>query len=116
MSFPMLRCLSPRTPSKVMHNAAKRFVQECFEAGAAKRPKFHLLLHVAARARGQGSPRLHATWQDETLNRLLAACGASAHRLVWHLRTLAHFEKAVEARAANSSSRGSGSGKRLRSD
>lgn len=63
-------------------------------AGVPERPKVHLMMHIPLRAAQEGSPALHATWADETLNRRLASCGLSAHRLVWGVRVLAHFAAA----------------------
>lgn len=76
-------------------DSSKRFVRMMAMSGAKPKPKWHLLLHVAQRAVSEGSPQLHATWADETLNRTLAVSGAVAHRAVWPLRVLTHFEQAT---------------------
>ena len=77
----------------------KRFVAMCHAAGIPQRPKQHLLLHMPVRSLTEGSPSWHATWQDETLNRNLAAIGSVAHRRVWELRLLANFEQLMQAQS-----------------
>ena len=79
--------------SQAIMDAVKSFDVLCKRAGVRMLPKNHLVLHIGQRAQRQGNPRLHATWKDESLNRQLASIGRSAHRHVWELRILAHFEK-----------------------
>ena len=81
-----------------MLDAAKRFLVMCLRGGVAPKPKLHLMMHAALRCQTEGSPAAHATWQDETLNRLVASVGAAAHRMVWELRVMQNFESALKAR------------------
>lgn len=83
-----------------MLDAAKRFLIMCLKGGVAPKPKLHLMMHSALRCRSEGSPASHATWQDETLNRLVASVGAAAHRKVWELRVMESFDSALRARDA----------------
>ena len=83
-----------------MLDAAKRFATMCLRGGVSAKPKLHLMMHSALRAFSEGTPAAHATWADETLNRLAASVGASAHRSVWELRVLESFNLVVRARAA----------------
>jgi len=82
-----------------MLDNAKRFAVMCQRAGVPMRPKMHLLMHVALRALVEGNPSMHVTWQDETLNRLVASIGAGAHRRVWGLRVLERFGHSMDMRA-----------------
>lgn len=81
-----------------MVESSKRFLVMSERGGVSLKPKHHLLQHVGQRALYEGSPSEHATWEDETLNRNLSQIAASAHRKVWELRILAHFDNLMQSR------------------
>ena len=83
------------TPSQLqqMYDAAKRHIVLCAAAGAPLRPKAHLLLHMVARSRRHGNPKLYALWEDESINRNLRQIAEAAHRAVWESRVLACFPR-----------------------
>ena len=57
-----------------------------------KRPKLHQRMHLVDRAPHQGNPSHYATWEDESLNKVLGNLGRQAHRSVWEARILVYFE------------------------
>lgn len=59
----------------------------------AAKPKLHQLMHLCDRAAFQGNPAHYATWNDESLNRVLGILGRSAHRTVWECRILCYFKQ-----------------------
>ena len=84
---------------------AVRFTLICETAGVPMRPKLHLLLHIPLRALQEGRPALHATWADETLNRVVALLGNVAHSRVWEQRVLASFEQHISAQRPSKAAR-----------
>lgn len=52
-------------------------------AGGDIKPKFHLLLHCFASSFEKGNPRYYTTYQDESLNGVIAGIAASSHRRNW---------------------------------
>ena len=72
-------------------DAAKRAFVLAGEAGLPLKPKWHLMLHLVARASWSGNPYFHTTFMDEDFNGRLAKLAASAHRVTWHRRVLGHF-------------------------
>ena len=73
-------------------------------AGINMKPKHHLGLHMPQQAPQQGNPSVHATWLGETPSRILANMGQRAHRAVWELRILEHFEQFERRRGQTSRS------------
>ena len=67
------------------------FASHCVAAGVKMTPKIHLMLHLGPKAFEDGSPSQHACWQDETLNKEVAAVAQKAHRSVWMFRVLTTF-------------------------
>ena len=62
------------------------------DAGLPCRPKLHHIMHLVQRSELQGNPAYYATWEDEGLNKVLGQLGRAAHRSVWEVRILAHFD------------------------
>lgn len=52
-------------------------------AEIACKPKHHAFFHMTIRIREMGHPRLYATWQDETLNALVARLAEATHGATW---------------------------------
>ena len=46
-----------------------------------------------ARLPEMGSPALHGTWLDESLNKKLRSVSQAAHKWVWRFRVLHEFNK-----------------------
>ena len=63
-------------------------------AGIRGPPKWHLMLHIAARAGFSGNPQFHTTFLDEDWNGRVAKLAAGCHRMTWHKRVLAGFRYA----------------------
>ena len=93
------RNVPPATLQK-MHDAVKRHLLLSRRAGVPMRPKHHLMIHLVARTAKHGNPSYYATFTDEGVNRLLKKVGAAAHRSVWEVRCLIHFDKVEETRSA----------------
>ena len=83
-----------------MLDAVKRFHIMMGKAGAAIKPKAHVMCHMPQRAYTEGNPWQHTTWQDKTENREVAGIGGAAYRLAWALRILAAYEKSLSYRPA----------------
>ena len=66
------------------------------DSGLGVKPKLHMLMHLADRAKRQGNPSYYSTWVDEGLNKTLASLGRQAHRAWWELRILVSFEQVQE--------------------
>ena len=66
----------------------QRALRATSEAGVLNRPKNHIVLHMAHDVREKGSPMLHATWADESANRLLKAVSAGSHARFFYERVL----------------------------
>lgn len=66
-------------------------------AGIPWTPKWHLMLHVAARARLAGNPQFYHTFLDEDYNGRVAKMAAACHRLTWHKTLLANFRRTFSA-------------------
>eukprot|EP00969_Alexandrium_andersonii_P185183 8181628-Alexandrium_andersonii.AAC.1 len=49
---------------------------------------------MPSRTRHWGNPAEYATWQDESLNGILARVGQTAHSRVWHQRCYLFFSAA----------------------
>ena len=60
-------------------------------AGIPWTPKWHLMLHIAARVKVAGNPRFYATFLDEDYNGRLKKMAAGLNRHTWHVSLLAHF-------------------------
>ena len=56
--------------------------------GIASRPKMHAMVHMCHDTREKGSPALHATWFDESLNRNLKLIAAGSHSRNFYERVL----------------------------
>ena len=56
-------------------------------------------MHFATDVVHFGSPAAWACWEDESLNQVLKAVSASAHRLVWHKRVLENANLTLARRA-----------------
>ena len=54
-------------------------------------PKWHLMLHIVARARHHGNPTSYATFLDEGANGTVADMARNCHRSTWHISLLAAF-------------------------
>ena len=63
-------------------------------AGLRGPPKWHLMLHIGARAGFSGNPHFHTTFLDEDWNGRVAKLAAGCHRMTWHKRVLAGFRYA----------------------
>lgn len=62
----------------------------------AMKPKLHLLAHMISRSTESGNPGMHTTFEDESLNRVVAQLGRTAHRHVFEARIFASFAKRQE--------------------
>ena len=91
-------CLSPAM-TQTMVDAAKRAFVLAGQAGVPRTPKWHLMLHVVAKASFSGNPYFHTTFVDEGFNGRLAKLARNAHRLNWHRRVLGHFRWAFTKQA-----------------
>ena len=89
----------PAVQLQRMFDAMARLLRLWLSADLPRRPKLHVLMHLVSRTAFQGKPAYYATWMGETLSRTLATLGRQAHRLVWELRILVHFERIEDARA-----------------
>ena len=74
-------------------------------AGLPTKPKRHLLMHLVERSHYHGNPASYAVWMDESLNRTLANISRSAHRSVWELRVLSHYERFEASRPSKAARR-----------
>ena len=86
---------SPRNLSEsatqLLVDLAKRAFVLREHARVPATPKWHLMLHIASRARHDGNPSWYATFHDESLNGMLAAMAKRCHRRTWHNSLLAAF-------------------------
>ena len=67
----------------------------CQQLEIPSKPKHHMLMEMGVRANQLGGLALNATFPDEGLNRIIKEIGQTAHRLVWSLRVLDDFDKAM---------------------
>ena len=65
---------------RVAYAFYKQFVQFRKLAELPLRPRMHQLAHQVSRAAMLGSPNMHATFEDESLNAVLRSVGHAAHR------------------------------------
>ena len=56
-----------------------------------QKPKLHMFMHLAGKARTDGNPTHLACFLDESLNGVLARVCRAAYRSVWHERVFANF-------------------------
>ena len=84
------RRLSQHQTQELVDLAKRAFVLREY-AGIPPTPKWHLMLHIASRARRDGNPAWYATFLDESLNGNLAAMAKGCHRRTWHTSLLAAF-------------------------
>ena len=80
-------------------DAIRRAVDGFATLGVHQIPKLHALMHFATDVVHFGSPAAWACWEDESLNQVLKAVSASAHRLVWHKRVLENANLTLARRA-----------------
>ena len=96
-----------RTEPRVMSNAGLQAFADAAKRAFVLRawcqvpftPKWHLMLHLAARAQLVGNPAYYHTFFDEGINHELAKVARGCHRRRFHNRVLAAF-KVVITRAA----------------
>ena len=67
----------------------------CQQLEIPSKPKHHMLMEMGVRAHQLGGLALQATFPDEGLNRVIKTIGGTAHRMVWSLRVLDEFAKAM---------------------
>ncbi len=79
-------------------DAAKQAMAHREAAGIGLSPKWHLMLHIVAKAFEWGNPHYYSTFLDESLNGLLAKMAKACHRLTWHRSVLAAFRWASQSR------------------
>ena len=103
-AFSVLAEVMKRNPRVLPPGELQRFVdatvtafQHRAAAGIPRTPKWHLMLHVAARARRAGNPRFYHTFMDEDYNGKVAKMAAAGHRLTWHKTLLANFRRTFSA-------------------
>ena len=75
-----------------IHDSCKRYLRMAKVAGVRARPKAHLLTHLVQRPLQHGSSSKYATMADEGYNAVVASLAKAAHRAVWEVRALEHFE------------------------
>jgi hypothetical protein len=76
---------------QAMYDAIKRHVTMSTKAGISLKPKHHQVVHLVDRTEKHGSPSSYATFEDESINRVLKKVGEAAHRSVWEIRVLVQF-------------------------
>lgn len=81
----------PPSSLQVAHDSYKKFIRMCSLAKVPLRPKGHLFGHLVQRSDMVGNPRMYSTFEDESLNAVLKAMGAAAHRSVWAYRVFCVF-------------------------
>ena len=99
-SFRKMAETMKRNPRVFPNSELQRFVdatisafQNRESAGIPWTPKWHLMLHVAARARVAGNPRFYSTFLDEDYNFRVAKMAAVCHRFTWHNNLLSGFRR-----------------------
>ena len=75
------------------------------EAGLKFKPKMHAFAHLVRNVPYSGNPAFHATFLDESENRVLAEICRSAHRQVFEYRVFAHYNAFVKLKSRSAKSR-----------
>ena len=82
--------VSPRQPSDAtmqeMFDLGMEHLRLCRVINVPWSPKHHLFIHMMHRTQLCGNPREYATFQDESLNKVLSAVSKTAHAAVWEKR------------------------------
>ena len=84
--------LVSRASAQRLSDVATRHLLMCERAQISFVPKHHMFSHSAVRLRAMGNPRQYSTFLDESLNLLLRAVAASAHRANQAWRVLHSFQ------------------------
>ena len=84
------RVLPPHALQELLDSVKRAF--SCREAaGIPWTPKWHLMLHLASKARVAGNPRFYSTFVDEDFNGRVAKIACACHRLTWYRGVMSHF-------------------------
>ena len=94
----------PRAVQKFVDASIKSF-QNREPADIPWTPKWHLMLHVAARAGPAGNPRFYSTFLDEDYNGRAKKMAAACHKLTWHRTLLANFRVTCSSPGASKRAR-----------
>ena len=92
------RVLPPRALQDLVDNVVTSCVNRV-AAGIPWTPKWHLMLHIASRARVHGNPRFYATFLDEDYNGRVKKMAAVCHRYNWHSTLLENFRRTFSAQS-----------------
>ena len=87
------RVLSPTVVQQV-HTQLVVFYRACLAIEVPMQFKFHMMAHIVHASSTLGNPWHCSTFEDEAYNGKLVPIAASAHRAVWHARTLVGFRQA----------------------
>ena len=89
------RVLTAAQTQELVDSAKRAFVLHP-RAGIPSTPKWHLMLHLVARAYYHGNPTSYSTFLDESYNGTIADMARRCHRQTWHKSLLAAFRWASE--------------------
>ena len=60
-----------------------RFVSLCMSLDISPKPKFHMLYHMILSSLHRGAPKTYQTYNDESINGVVANIAAGCHRATW---------------------------------
>ena len=82
----------PQSAIQGMFDAAIRHIKLFDSVGGQLLPKHHLWLHMIAQTSYLGNPRCRSTYQNESLNGIVARMCHSCHRATFCISTLQKYD------------------------